>query len=60
MALKTEDLRGEAVQPFIEETASGFGPLRAVRHSAVAVGDAGVLGTPGDAARQSSAAMAGA
>jgi crotonobetainyl-CoA:carnitine CoA-transferase CaiB-like acyl-CoA transferase len=34
-ALKTEDLRGEAVQPFIEETASGFGPLRAVRHSAV-------------------------
>ena len=33
--LKTEDLRGEAVQPFIEETASGFGPLRAVRHSAV-------------------------
>jgi crotonobetainyl-CoA:carnitine CoA-transferase CaiB-like acyl-CoA transferase len=34
-ALKTEDLRGEAVQPFIEETASGFGPLRAARHSAV-------------------------
>ena len=33
--LKTEDLKGEAVQPFIEETASGFGPLRAVRHSAV-------------------------
>jgi crotonobetainyl-CoA:carnitine CoA-transferase CaiB-like acyl-CoA transferase len=32
--LKTEDLRGEAVQPFIEDTASGFGPLRAVRHSA--------------------------
>jgi crotonobetainyl-CoA:carnitine CoA-transferase CaiB-like acyl-CoA transferase len=32
--LKTEDLRGEAVQPFIEDTASGFGPLRAIRHSA--------------------------
>jgi crotonobetainyl-CoA:carnitine CoA-transferase CaiB-like acyl-CoA transferase len=32
--LKTEDLRGEAVQRFIEDTASGFGPLRAVRHSA--------------------------
>jgi crotonobetainyl-CoA:carnitine CoA-transferase CaiB-like acyl-CoA transferase len=32
--LKTEDLKGEAVQGFIEETASGFGPLRAVRHSA--------------------------
>jgi crotonobetainyl-CoA:carnitine CoA-transferase CaiB-like acyl-CoA transferase len=32
--LKTEDLRGEAVQRFIEETPSGFGPLRAVRHSA--------------------------
>jgi crotonobetainyl-CoA:carnitine CoA-transferase CaiB-like acyl-CoA transferase len=32
--LKTEDLKGEAVQRFIEETASGFGPLRAVRHSA--------------------------
>jgi crotonobetainyl-CoA:carnitine CoA-transferase CaiB-like acyl-CoA transferase len=32
--LKTVDLRGEAVQRFIEDTASGFGPLRAVRHSA--------------------------
>jgi crotonobetainyl-CoA:carnitine CoA-transferase CaiB-like acyl-CoA transferase len=32
--LKTEDLKGEAVQGFIEETASGFGPLRSVRHSA--------------------------
>jgi hypothetical protein len=31
---KTEDLRGEAVQPFIEEMPSGFGPLRAVGHSA--------------------------
>jgi crotonobetainyl-CoA:carnitine CoA-transferase CaiB-like acyl-CoA transferase len=32
--LKTEDLKGDAVTPFIEEVPSGFGPLRAVRHSA--------------------------
>ena len=32
---KTEDLKGETVQPFIEEIPSGFGPLRSVRHSAV-------------------------
>src|SRR3954468_24366943 len=31
----TEDLKGETVTPFIEEVASGFGPLRSVRHSAV-------------------------
>jgi crotonobetainyl-CoA:carnitine CoA-transferase CaiB-like acyl-CoA transferase len=31
----TEDLKGEAVSPFVEDAASGFGPLRAVRHSAV-------------------------
>jgi crotonobetainyl-CoA:carnitine CoA-transferase CaiB-like acyl-CoA transferase len=31
---KTEDLRGEAITPFIEAVASGFGPLRAVSHSA--------------------------
>jgi crotonobetainyl-CoA:carnitine CoA-transferase CaiB-like acyl-CoA transferase len=31
---KTEDLRGEAITPFIEPAASGFGPLRAVSHSA--------------------------
>ncbi len=29
-----EDLQGEAVRPFMEEVASGFGPLRAVSHSA--------------------------
>ena len=39
---------------------SGFGPLQAVRHSARAVEDPGVLGPSGDAARQPSAAMAGA
>ncbi len=33
--LKTEDLKGEALVPFIEEVPSGFGPLRAVSHSAV-------------------------
>ena len=26
--LETEDLKGEAVSPFVEEVASGFGPLR--------------------------------
>jgi crotonobetainyl-CoA:carnitine CoA-transferase CaiB-like acyl-CoA transferase len=31
---KTEDLKGESVKPFIEEIASGFGPLQSVRHSA--------------------------
>jgi len=31
--LATADLGGDAVQDFIEETASGFGPLRAVSHS---------------------------
>src|SRR5882757_646619 len=31
---KTEDLKGDAVRPFVEEVASGFGPLGAVRHSA--------------------------
>jgi crotonobetainyl-CoA:carnitine CoA-transferase CaiB-like acyl-CoA transferase len=33
--LKTADLKGDAIAPFIEEVASGFGPLRAVSHSAV-------------------------
>jgi crotonobetainyl-CoA:carnitine CoA-transferase CaiB-like acyl-CoA transferase len=33
--LKAEDLKGDAVSPFIEEVSSGFGPLRAVSHSAV-------------------------
>ncbi len=33
--LKTEDLKGDTVQRFIEEMPSGFGPLHAVRHSAV-------------------------
>jgi crotonobetainyl-CoA:carnitine CoA-transferase CaiB-like acyl-CoA transferase len=32
--LKAEDLRGESVVPFVEQTSSGFGPLRAVSHSA--------------------------
>jgi len=33
--LKTRDFTGEEVMPCIEEIASGFGPLRAVRHSAI-------------------------
>jgi CoA-transferase family III len=32
---KTGDLKGETVKPFIEDAASGFGPLRAVSHSAM-------------------------
>lgn len=33
--LETADLKGEMVQPLIEELASGFGPLRSVRHAAM-------------------------
>jgi crotonobetainyl-CoA:carnitine CoA-transferase CaiB-like acyl-CoA transferase len=33
--LKANDLRGEAVGPFLQESSSGFGPLRAVSHAAV-------------------------
>ena len=58
--LATEDLKGDAVRPFVEEVSSGFGPLRSVSHSAVLSKTPGVLGAPGDAARQSPAAMAGA
>src|SRR6266404_4250479 len=32
--LKTAELKGDAVMPFVEEVRSGFGPLRSVRHSA--------------------------
>jgi crotonobetainyl-CoA:carnitine CoA-transferase CaiB-like acyl-CoA transferase len=32
---KTEDLKADAVRPFVEEVPSGFGPLLSVRHSAV-------------------------
>src|SRR3954453_14892169 len=31
---RTEDLKADAVAPFLEETASGFGPLRPVPHAA--------------------------
>jgi hypothetical protein len=31
----TRDFAGEAVLPFLEEVASGFGPLRSVKHSAI-------------------------
>jgi crotonobetainyl-CoA:carnitine CoA-transferase CaiB-like acyl-CoA transferase len=33
--LKAEDLTGEMVSPFLQESSSGFGPLRAVSHAAV-------------------------
>jgi crotonobetainyl-CoA:carnitine CoA-transferase CaiB-like acyl-CoA transferase len=33
--LKTRDFTGEEVMPFLEQAASGFGPLRSVKHSAV-------------------------
>jgi crotonobetainyl-CoA:carnitine CoA-transferase CaiB-like acyl-CoA transferase len=33
--LSTRDLKPEEVQPFIEESSSGFGPLRAVSHAAI-------------------------
>ena len=32
--LKTEDLKGEAIRPFVEPAGSGFGPLQAIRHAA--------------------------
>jgi crotonobetainyl-CoA:carnitine CoA-transferase CaiB-like acyl-CoA transferase len=32
--LKTEDLKGEAIRPFVEEAPSGFGQLRSISHSA--------------------------
>ena len=32
--LKADDLRGDAVAPFLQESSSGFGPLRAVSHAA--------------------------
>jgi hypothetical protein len=32
--LKTEDLKGEAVPPFVEQVPSGFGSLQAIRHAA--------------------------
>jgi crotonobetainyl-CoA:carnitine CoA-transferase CaiB-like acyl-CoA transferase len=32
--LQTEDLKGEAIKPFVEQMPSGFGLLSAIRHSA--------------------------
>ncbi|MDE2064323.1 MAG: CoA transferase [Bradyrhizobium sp.] len=32
--LETEDLKGDAIKPFVEQTPSGFGPLQAIRHAA--------------------------
>jgi hypothetical protein len=33
--LKARDFTGEAVTPFIEEAAAGFGPLQSVKHAAI-------------------------
>jgi hypothetical protein len=33
--LTAEDLRSDAIMPFVEEDASGFGPLRFVGHAAL-------------------------
>jgi crotonobetainyl-CoA:carnitine CoA-transferase CaiB-like acyl-CoA transferase len=33
--LAAEDLTGDAITPFVEEVASGFGPLRSIRHAAL-------------------------
>jgi crotonobetainyl-CoA:carnitine CoA-transferase CaiB-like acyl-CoA transferase len=32
--LSTEDLKDEAIKPFVEQAQSGFGPLQAIRHAA--------------------------
>src|SRR6202167_5145149 len=34
VGLKTEDLKGEAIRPFVEQVESGFGSLQAIRHTA--------------------------
>jgi len=33
--LKTPDLKGEAIRPYLQDMPSGFGPLRAVSHAAI-------------------------
>ena len=59
--LDTRDLTGEEVtRPFLEELDSGFGRLRAVKHSAILSKTPAFWAASGDAARQPSAAMAGA
>jgi len=54
---KTADLPGEAVEPLMEEAASGFGPLRGRPPFGFTVENAGILGGPGRAARQPPAAL---
>ena len=58
--LAIEDLKGEAVTPFVEETGSGFGALRSVRHSALLSKTPAFWARPAMPARQPSAAMAAA
>ena len=58
--LDTRDLTGEAATPFSEQADLGFGALRAVKHAAILSKTPAFLGPAGDAARQSSTAMAAA
>ena len=57
---KTQDLSGETAKSFAEEIPSGFGSLRVGHARGSAVENPGILGAPGNAARQPQAAMAGA
>jgi hypothetical protein len=41
-----EDLAKDAILPFVEEVASGFGPLRAVRHAALLSGTPALWSRP--------------
>ena len=56
--LAIDDLKGEAVMPFIEEVRFGLWCAAVGQAFGAAVENPGVLGPPGDAARQPSAAMA--
>ena len=58
--LETEDLKGEAVKPFIEEIAVRLWSTAVGQAFRDLVEDPGVLGPSGDAARQPPAAMAAA
>ena len=58
--LASEDLKGEAVRPFIEESRFGLWCAAVGQTFGASVENPGVLGPPGDAARQPSAAMAAA
>jgi len=58
--LKTEDLKSEAIGPLVEKGGFRFWPAQLRPPFRGAIENACFLGAPGDAARQSPAAMAGA